>query len=51
MRAGVRWLQTANAGGTALGEQLAFPVRALAAAALAALVVGAMLDAGLVGGA
>jgi hypothetical protein len=50
MRAGVRWLQTANAGGTALGEQLAFPVRALAAAALAALVVGAMLDAGLVGG-
>jgi hypothetical protein len=50
MRADVRRLQTANVGGAPLRDHLAFPVRALAAAALAALVVGAMLHAGLVGG-
>jgi hypothetical protein len=49
MRAGVRRLQAANAGGAGLGDQLAFPARALGAAALAALVVGGMLDVGLLG--
>jgi hypothetical protein len=50
MRAGARRLQAANAGGAGLRDQLAFSVRALAAAALAAVVVSGMLHGGLVGG-
>ena len=54
MRASARRLQAAanasRADGAAIREKMALPVGALVAAALAALVVGAMLHAGLVGG-